>query len=162
MKYIIWFFFIVSVACIVSGYFLDVSYSQKLIGGGVVVLFFVVFPLFSYYRWKDKKVEDYMITKENIDKMIRGLKIPLGEIQYDQVVSYIEQARKKKNPLLLREISDCISIRKGKTPKAGNYIFYKTEKMSKPIFINLRKCPHDVLKDEALLIHDWVTHEYGE
>jgi len=69
MKYIIWFFFIVSVACIVSGYFLDVSYSQKLIGGGVVVLFFVVFPLFSYYRWKDKKVEDYMITKENIDKM---------------------------------------------------------------------------------------------
>ena len=69
MKYIIWFFFIVSVTCIVSGYFLDVSYSQKLIGGGVVVLFFVVFPLFSYYRWKDKKVEDYMITKENIDKM---------------------------------------------------------------------------------------------
>lgn len=69
MKYIIWFFFIVSVACIVSGYFLDLSYSQKLIGGGVVVLFFVVFPLFSYYRWKDKKVEDYMITKENIDKM---------------------------------------------------------------------------------------------
>ena len=69
MKYIIWFFFIVSVACIVSGYFLDVSYSQKLIGCGVVVLFFVVFPLFSYYRWKDKKVEDYMITKENIDKM---------------------------------------------------------------------------------------------
>ena len=69
MKYIIWFFFIVSVASIVSGYFLDESYSQKLIGGGVVVLFFVVFPLFSYYRWKDKKVEDYMITKENIDKM---------------------------------------------------------------------------------------------
>jgi membrane protein YdbS with pleckstrin-like domain len=69
MKYIIWFFFIVSVVCIASGYFLDVSYSQKLIGVGVVVLFFVVFPLFSYYRWKDKKVEDYMITKENIDKM---------------------------------------------------------------------------------------------
>lgn len=69
MKYIIWFFFIVSVGCIVSGYFLDAFYSQKLIGVGVVVLFFVVFPLFSYYRWKDKKVEDYMITKENIDKM---------------------------------------------------------------------------------------------
>lgn len=69
MKYIIWFFFTVSVVCIASGYFLDVSHSQKLIGVGVVVLFFVVFPLFSYYRWKDKKVEDYMITKENIDKM---------------------------------------------------------------------------------------------
>jgi len=69
MKYIIWFFFIVSVVCIVSGYFLDVSYSQKLIGVGVVVLFFVVFPLFSYYRWKDKQVEDYMIPKENNDKI---------------------------------------------------------------------------------------------
>ena len=111
-------------------------------------------PYGAYVQWGSKK--------ENIDKMIRGLKIPLGEIQYDQVVSYIEQNRKKKSPLLLREISDCISIRKGKTPKAGNYIFYKTETMSKPIFINLRKCPHDVLKDEALLIHDWVTHEYGE
>jgi len=28
-----------------------------------------VFPLFSYYRWKDKKVADYMLTQENLDKM---------------------------------------------------------------------------------------------
>ena len=69
MKYIIWFFFIISIGSIVTGYVLDESYSQKLIGLGVVILFFIVFPLFSYYRWKDKKVEDYMITKENIDKM---------------------------------------------------------------------------------------------
>lgn len=48
---------------------MDVDYNDKLIGSGVVVLFFIVFPLFSYYRWKDKKVEDYMLTKENIDKM---------------------------------------------------------------------------------------------
>jgi len=32
-------------------------------------LFFFVFPVFSYYRWKDKDVKDYMLTKENIDKM---------------------------------------------------------------------------------------------
>ena len=69
MKYIIWFFFIASIGSIVAGYFLDLEYSKKLIGFGVVGLFFIVFPLFSYYRWKDKKVEDYMITKENIDKM---------------------------------------------------------------------------------------------
>ena len=69
MKYLIWFFFIVSICSIVTGYVLDESYSPKLIGLGVVILFFVVFPLFSYYRWKDKKVEDYMITKGNIDKM---------------------------------------------------------------------------------------------
>ena len=48
---------------------MDSIYSQKLIGVGVVGLFVVVFPLFSYYRWKDKNVKDYMITKENLDKM---------------------------------------------------------------------------------------------
>ncbi|MCB0462997.1 MAG: hypothetical protein R2816_02025 [Flavobacteriaceae bacterium] len=69
MKYLIWFFFLVSIGSITAGYFFDLEYSQKLIGFGVVILFFIVFPLFSYYRWKDKKVEDYMITKENIDKM---------------------------------------------------------------------------------------------
>ena len=69
MKYIIWFFFLASFGSIITGYFIDESYSEKLIGFGIVVLFFIVFPLFSYYRWKDKKVEDYMITKENIYKM---------------------------------------------------------------------------------------------
>ncbi|MCO4822733.1 MAG: hypothetical protein KC469_11745 [Flavobacteriaceae bacterium] len=69
MKYLIWFFFITSIGLLLAGYFLDVAYGQKLIGFGVLLLFFVVFPLFSYYRWKDKKVADYMLTKENIEKM---------------------------------------------------------------------------------------------
>ena len=29
----------------------------------------VVFPLFSYYRWKDRSLKDYMLTRENLDKM---------------------------------------------------------------------------------------------
>ena len=58
-----------SIALILSGYFMDTHHNEKLIGSGVVLLFFIVFPLFSYFRWKDKKVEDYMLTKENIDKM---------------------------------------------------------------------------------------------
>ena len=69
MKYIIWLFFLASIGSILSGYFLEVSYSEKLIGFGVVSLFLIVFPLFSYYRWKDKNVKDYMLTKENLDKM---------------------------------------------------------------------------------------------
>ena len=43
--------------------------SDQVIGSGVVILFFIVFPIFSYYRWKDKDVKDYMLTQENIDKM---------------------------------------------------------------------------------------------
>lgn len=69
MKYLIGFLFITCLASIIAGYFLEVSYSEKLIGFGVAGLFVIVFPLFSYYRWKDKNVKDYMLTKENLDKM---------------------------------------------------------------------------------------------
>lgn len=69
MKYIIWFFFLASTGCIIAGFYFDLDYSQKLIGFGVVGLFLITFPLFSYYRWKGKNVNDYMITKENLEKM---------------------------------------------------------------------------------------------
>ena len=69
MKYVIWILFIASIGSIFCGYFIDVPYAQKLIGFGVAGLFIVVFPLFSYFRWKGKNVNDYMITKENLEKM---------------------------------------------------------------------------------------------
>lgn len=69
IKIITFLAFIASFSSITCGLILDLDYSKKLIGFGVVGLFFVVFPLFSYYRWKDKDVKDYMLTKENLDKM---------------------------------------------------------------------------------------------
>ncbi|MFH4964680.1 hypothetical protein V8G69_06715 [Gaetbulibacter sp. M235] len=69
MKYLIVFFFIVSAGSIFTGYFMNFENSEKLIGFGVLGMFFIVFPLFSYYRWKDKDVKDYLLTKENLDKM---------------------------------------------------------------------------------------------
>jgi len=69
MKYVIVILFVLSLASIFVGYFVDFEYSQKLIGFSVVGLFFLVFPLFAYYRWKDKNIKDYMLTKENLDKM---------------------------------------------------------------------------------------------
>ncbi|GAA3645481.1 hypothetical protein [Flavivirga jejuensis] len=69
MKYIILFLFLAALGSIVTGYVIDNEWSQKLIGFGVLGLFLVVFPLFSYYRWKDKDLKDYMLTKENLDKM---------------------------------------------------------------------------------------------
>jgi len=69
MKYIIWIFFIVSIGSIIAGCFFEFEFSEKLIGFGVVGLFLIVFPLFSYYRWKGKDVKDYMITKESLEKM---------------------------------------------------------------------------------------------
>jgi len=69
MKYLILILSIAALTSILLGFILDVDYSQKLIGFGVMSLFLVVFPLFSYYRWKGKNVKDYMLTKENLDKM---------------------------------------------------------------------------------------------
>ncbi len=69
MKYLIALLFIASLSSILIGYFTNSIYSQKFIGFGVVGLFVIVFPLFAYYRWKDKDLKDYMITKENLDKM---------------------------------------------------------------------------------------------
>lgn len=69
MKYLIVVLTIAVFTSIVLGFTLETSYSEKLIGFGVLGLFLVVFPLFSYYRWKDKDPKDYMLTKENLDKM---------------------------------------------------------------------------------------------
>ena len=69
MKGIILFFFILSLGSIITGYLMDFENSEQLIGVGVLGLFFIVFPLFSYHRWKDKDIKDYLLTKENLDKM---------------------------------------------------------------------------------------------
>ena len=70
MKYLIVIIFIASVGSIVAGFILKPdAIAEKLIGSGVIGLFIFVIPLFTYHRWKDRKVNDYMLTKENIDKM---------------------------------------------------------------------------------------------
>ena len=82
MKDSIWFLFIITIVSIFLGLSIPDSstvnlaqktiennISNKLIGFGVIGLCAVVFPLFSYYRWKDKKMADYMLTAENLEKM---------------------------------------------------------------------------------------------
>jgi len=69
MKYIVGILSVVCIGSILYGYLNDGIYSQKFIGFGVAGLFIIVFPLFSYYRWKNKDIKDYMINKENLEKM---------------------------------------------------------------------------------------------
>lgn len=70
MKYLIGLIFIASVGSIISGFVLKPEpLAEKMIGFGVAGLFLFVIPLFTYYRWKGRKVKDYMLTKENIEKM---------------------------------------------------------------------------------------------
>lgn len=69
MKILILIAFLASVGSIIVGYFFAVPQPQKFIGFGVVGLFVIVFPLFSYYRWKNRNLKDYMLTNENLKKM---------------------------------------------------------------------------------------------
>ena len=82
MKYLIWILFIICTILIFLGLSIpdsdtldqaikakEIELSNKLIGFGILGMFFLVFPLFSYYRWKDKKMSDYVLNKENLDKM---------------------------------------------------------------------------------------------
>lgn len=69
MKYFILICFLASIGSITCGFLLDVNYSEKLIGFGVLGLFVIVFPLFAYHRWKGKDIKDYMLTQENLEKM---------------------------------------------------------------------------------------------
>ncbi|MBJ7880889.1 hypothetical protein [Gelidibacter salicanalis] len=69
MKYLIIVLVILTIGSIAAGFIFETAYSQKMIGFGTVGLFLVVFPLFTYHRWKDRNFKDYMLTKENLDKM---------------------------------------------------------------------------------------------
>ena len=69
MKYLILFLAIAAFTSIILGFTMEVDYSQKLIGFGVLGIFFLVIPLFTYYHLKNKDIKDYMLTKENLDKM---------------------------------------------------------------------------------------------
>jgi len=68
LKKIIFILLIISILLISYGLFFESAFSQKFIGFGIITLFFIVFPLFSYYRWKDKKIEDYYLNNENLKK----------------------------------------------------------------------------------------------
>ena len=47
----------------------DEATGNLIIGLTLMAGFFVLMPLFIYHRWKNRSVKDYMLTKENIEKM---------------------------------------------------------------------------------------------
>lgn len=64
--------FISIVITLITGFILKPENPETgnlLIGLSISGLFLVLMPLFIYHRWKNKSVKDYMLTKENIEKM---------------------------------------------------------------------------------------------
>ncbi|MEW7289022.1 hypothetical protein [Aquimarina sp. 2304DJ70-9] len=73
MKYVIKILFIAVIILVCVGYYFknsgDHITGDKLVGIGILAASFILMPIFIYHRWKNKKVKDYMLTEENLNKM---------------------------------------------------------------------------------------------
>ena len=72
MKYILQFLVLLSIIGICYGLYLkpvNTETGDLFVGLSLVLLIFITMPIFIYRRWKNKDVKDYMLTKENIEKM---------------------------------------------------------------------------------------------
>ncbi|MFT6049519.1 hypothetical protein [Patiriisocius sp. Uisw_047] len=72
MKFFLYISFFAALILAISGFIIKgerPATGELCIGLGICCLFFLWMPAFIYHRWKNKKVEDYMLNKENILKM---------------------------------------------------------------------------------------------
>ena len=95
-----------------------------------------------YVTWGDNK------------KSIAGINIVEQDITLDDIISFIEN---NTNSNIVRELSVNLSIRKG---PHGDYIFYKTTKMSKPKFHKLNGFKEDYKICNSDLIKTWIHEIY--
>ncbi len=47
----------------------NIILGDRLIGIGVLLSAFILLPIFLVVRWRGKKLEDYTLTKKNMDRM---------------------------------------------------------------------------------------------
>ena len=81
---------------------------------------------------------------------------PMENITFEEVKKYLEEGSN-----LIREVSTNISIRKG--PK-GDYIFYKTVKLKKPQFFDIKPFNNDAKTDYKIcnitILKSWLKEKY--
>jgi len=95
--------------------------------------------------------------KESIKSLVSKAK-PIDQITLEEIVDYLENKNDNHNSSpVLRSLNMHYSVRKG---KFGHYIFHKTPLMKKPKFVNIRKCPYNVLKDDSALILEWAAKNH--
>ena len=82
---------------------------------------------------------------------------PIENITFDEVRKYLDEGSN-----MIREISSSLSIRKG--PK-GDYIFYKTSKMKKPDFKDVKAFVSETKEDykicDITILKSWLSDKYG-
>jgi DNA topoisomerase-1 len=82
---------------------------------------------------------------------------PIENITFDEVKKYLEEGNN-----FIREINSSLSIRKG---SKGDYLFYKTLKMKKPQFYDIKSFIIDTKEDykicDITILKSWVSEKYN-
>jgi DNA topoisomerase-1 len=82
---------------------------------------------------------------------------PIENVTFDEVKKYLEEGSN-----LIREINSSLSIRKG--PK-GDYLFYKTTKMKKPEFKDIKAFVSETSEDykicDITILKSWISEKYN-
>ena len=95
----------------------------------------------------------YVVWGEN-KKSVNEIQIKDDDIELEDIISYIENST---NPNMVREITQDLSIRKG---KYGDYIFYKTKKMKKPKFLKLNEFKDNYKNCDLEELKRWIKEAY--
>ena len=73
MKLFLKIFFFSLLSCLIIGFYIKTfensNDGNKIIGFTVLTAAFVFMPIFLVHRWKGKKLKDYTLSKENLEKL---------------------------------------------------------------------------------------------
>ena len=98
---------------------------------------------------------EYGTMKESI----KSIDSNHDEITLDDIIPILDKvdSEKQTDKNILRELTDVLSIRKG---KFGAYGFYKTDQMKKPQFLNIKKFKGSILTCDKETLIEWLKENY--
>jgi hypothetical protein len=73
MKLFLKIFFFSLLSCLIIGFYIKTfensNDGNKIIGFTVLTAAFIFMPIFLVHRWNGKKLKDYTLSKENLEKL---------------------------------------------------------------------------------------------
>ncbi len=73
MKLFLKIFFFSLLSCLIIGFYIKTyensNDGNKIVGFTVLTATFIFMPIFLVHRWKGKKLKDYTLSKENLEKL---------------------------------------------------------------------------------------------
>ena len=102
---------------------------------------------------KKGKYGIYCTWGEN-KKSLNSITVAFNDIEMEDVIQSINRA---SDASLVRKLSDNLMIRNG---KFGDYIFYKTSRMTKPRFLKLNGFNDDYKNCDIEILLKWIKDTY--